>query len=80
LLSTDKEIHSAEKYRTVRLITAKETAKVDTFLNVSIGNQTVTTSLPATELALVLDMQTEFGTPNMNIVLNYDRYNQSKQS
>jgi hypothetical protein len=28
----------------------------------------VTPSLPATERALVLDMQTEVGTPNMNVV------------
>jgi len=69
LPSTDNEIHSAERYRPVRLITAKETAKVNTFLNVSIGNKTVTSSLPATDYALVLDMKTEAGTPNMNVVL-----------
>lgn len=72
LPSTDNEIHSAERYRPVRLITAKETAKVcsvGTFLIVSIGNKIVTSSLPATECALVLDMQTEAGTPNMNVVL-----------
>ena len=62
----DKEIHSAERYRPVRLITVKGIAKVDTFLDVSIGNKIVTSSLPATECALVQDMQTEAETPNMN--------------
>jgi hypothetical protein len=41
------------------LITAEEITKVDTILNVSNGNRILTSSLPATERTVVLDMQTE---------------------
>ena len=42
---------------------------MDAFPNVSFGNQTVTSSLTTADCTLAVNMQTDVGTPNINVML-----------